>query len=240
MELSDFSVLTFDCYGTLIDWESGIWDAMQPLLHANGGGDISRGKALAAFAEIEGAQQAETPAMLYPQILERVHAHLAERFSLQTDAALDSAFGASVPHWPAFPDTADALRMLKKHYKLVILSNVNRDGFAASNRKLGVDFDAVYTAQDIGSYKPDPRNFQFLLERLSADHSISRGDILHTAQSLFHDHGPARDAGLARAWIDRQGLSKGGAWGATAPVDERPDVDFLFPTLGAMAAARQS
>jgi 2-haloalkanoic acid dehalogenase type II len=142
-----------------------------------------------------------------------------------------------VPHWPAFPDTADALRILKKHYKLVILSNVNRDGFAASNRKLGVGFDAVYTAEDVGSYKPAPGNFAHMLERLAGEHGLSPGDILHTAQSLFHDHVPAKAAGLACAWIDRQGLSQGGQWGATARVEERPEVDFLFPTMAAMAQA---
>ena len=237
MELSEFSVLSFDCYGTLIDWESGIWDAMQPLLQANGRDDIPRNKALTAFAEIEGAQQLATPALVYPQVLERVHARLGSHFSLQSDEVMDQTFGASIPSWPAFPDSADALRVLKQHYKLVILSNVDRAGFAASNVKLGVAFDVVYTAEDIGSYKPDPRNFRYLLDHLSDDHGILPGAILHTAQSLFHDHAPAGDAGLARAWIDRQGLSKGGDWGATAPVAARPDVDFLFATLGAMAEA---
>jgi 2-haloalkanoic acid dehalogenase type II len=235
--LSDFSALTFDCYGTLIDWESGIWDALQPLVQANGRDDITRATALEAFAQIESAQEAATPAMLYPEILERVHAGLAKRFGLKTNAAMDRAFGNSVPHWPAFPDTADALRILKKHYKLVILSNVNRDGFAASNRKLGVAFDAVYTAEDVGAYKPDPRNLAYMLECLAGEHGLSPGDILHTAQSLFHDHVPAKAAGLACAWIDRQGLSEGGHWGATARVAERPEVDFLFPTMAAMAEA---
>ena len=139
-----------------------------------------------------------------------------------------------------FPDTADALRALKRHFKLVILSNVNRDGFAASNRKLGVDFDAIYTAEDVGSYKPTPRNFEYMLERLSADLGLAAGDVLHTAQSLFHDHVPAREFGLANAWIDRQGLDEGGNWGATAPVAERPEVDFLFPTMAAMAEAARA
>ena len=235
--LTDFSVLTFDCYGTLIDWESGIWDALQPLLAANGCESVTRAEALVAFAELESAQQAETPGLLYPELLTRVHARLAGRFGLAGDAEGDRAFGASVPHWPAFPDTADALRRLKRRTKLVILSNVNRDGFAASNRKLGVAFDAIYTAEDIGSYKPDPRNFAYLTEHLAADHGIAPAQILHTAQSLFHDHAPAADAGLARCWIDRQGLSEGGDWGATKALAERPAVDFIFPTLGAMADA---
>lgn len=236
-KLSDFTTLTFDCYGTLIDWESGIWDALQPLISDSGRDEITRAVALEAFAEMESAQQARTPGLPYPEVLAAVHARLAERFAVATDAETDRAFGASLAHWPAFPDTADALRILKKHYKLVILSNVNRDGFAASNRKLGIAFDAIYTAEDIGAYKPDPRNFTYLLDRLAREHGTAQGDILHTAQSLFHDHVPAKAAGLARAWIDRQGLSGGGHWGATARVEERPEVDYLFPTMGAMAEA---
>ena len=235
--LTDYKVLTFDCYGTLIDWESGIWDALQPLLMANDCDAITRNQGLEAFAEIENAQESETPGMLYPDVLARVHASFAARFDLRTTDELAAAFGASVPHWPAFPDTADALRELKRYFKLVILSNVDRDGFAASNRKLGVAFDAIYTAQDVGTYKPTPGNFEYLLERLSADLGLEAGDVLHTAQSLFHDHVPATEFGLARAWIDRQGLSEGGAWGATAQVAERPQVDFLFPTMVAMADA---
>ena len=235
--LKDFSVLTFDCYGTMIDWESGIWDALQPVIMASGRDDLTRQETLQAYAEIESAQQAATPDMLYPELLTRVHADLAKRLGLETNEALDRDFGASLPHWPAFPDSADALRALKRHYKLVILSNVNRDGFAASNRKLGVAFDAIYTAEDVGSYKPDPRNFEHLLSRLEADLGLGRDDILHTAQSLFHDHVPAQAAGLARCWIDRQGLAEGGGWGATAKVESRPELDFVFPSLGAMAAA---
>ncbi len=235
--LTDFKALTFDCYGTLIDWESGIWDALQPLLTANGRDDVTRTTALEAFAAAESAQEAETPGMLYPEILERVHGALAGRFGLETTAELDADFGASVPHWPAFPDSADALRQLKKRYKLVILSNVNRDGFQASNRKLGVAFDAIYTAQDIGSYKPDPANFEYLLKHIKGDLGVEPGEILHTAQSLFHDHAQANAFGLASAWIDRQRLSEGGHWGATASLQERPTLDFQFFTMGEMAAA---
>jgi len=235
--LTDYKVLTFDCYGTLIDWESGIWDALQPVIARAGRDDITRVPALAAFARLESGQQAATPDMLYPKLLARVHRGFAETYGLETSDEMDFEFGHSLAHWPAFPDSADALRRLKKRYKLVILSNVNRAGFAASNRKLGVAFDAIYTAEDIGSYKPDPRNFAHMLARLRSDHGVTPDQILHTAQSLFHDHVPATKAGLARAWIDRQGLSEGGDWGATAEVPERPDVDFLFPTMMAMAEA---
>ncbi len=236
-KLTDYSVLTFDCYGTLIDWEAGIWDAYQPIIHGSGRDDIDRSAALATHAVIESGQQSETPDMLYPDLLESVHAQFADKMGLDADGETNRTFGQSIPHWPAFPDTADALRVLKKHFKLVILSNVNRDGFAASNRKLGVTFDAIYTAQDVGSYKPTPRNFEYMLEHLKDDHGIEHGQILHTAQSLFHDHVQAEKFGLARAWIDRRGLSKGGDWGATAVVEKQPDVDFLFPTMGVMADA---
>lgn len=233
--LSDFSTLTFDCYGTLIDWESGIWDALQPLIETAESGVICRSTALEAFAELESAQQTETPGMRYSQLLEHVHAGFAKRFELKTTKAMNRVFGQSVPCWPAFPDSADALRVLARHYRLVILSNVDRDGFAASRRKLGVPFDAVYTAEDVGSYKPSPRNFEYMLRHLETDYGTNSDQILHTAQSLFHDHMQAREFGLARAWIDRQNLHESGHWGATARVAERPSVDFRFATLAEMA-----
>jgi len=235
--LTDFTVLTFDCYGTLIDWETGIWDALQPLLMENGCEEVTRASALEAFGAEETDQESRTPSMPYPDVLARVHRALAKRFGLLSREELDVAFGASLPHWPAFADTAGALRALKRRYRLVILSNVHRDGIAASSRKLGVRFDAIYTAEEIGSYKPSPRNFEYMMERLEADHGIAPREILHTAQSLFHDHVPARVYGLANCWIDRQGLSRGGDWGATAKVPEQPDVDFLYPSLGALADA---
>ena len=235
--LSDFRVLTFDCYGTLIDWESGIWDALQPVIARSGRSDITRDEALLRYARLESAQEAATPGVRYPEILRLVHRSFAAELELDTDDGLDTAFGGSVPLWPAFPDTADALRRLAKSYRLVILSNIDRASFAASNRKLGVTFDAIYTAEDIGSYKPDPANFDYLLEHLRTDLGIGPDQVLHTAQSLFHDHVPATRAGLATAWIDRQHLSQGGSWGATAEVTERPATDFVFFTMAEMADA---
>ena len=235
--LTDYRVLTFDCYGTLIDWESGIWDALQPLIMRNGRADVTRGPALEAFARSESRHEQEAPAGRYPDVLARVHRSVAGSFDLETSRELDAAFGASVPHWPAFPDTADALRHLKQHFRLVILSNVHRDGIAASNRKLGVEFDAIYTAEDIGSYKPADANFEYLLAHAKADLGMDRSDILHTAQSLHHDHVPANRFGLANAWIDRQRLSAGGSWGATGQVETRPSTDFVFYSLQEMADA---
>lgn len=236
-KLSNFSALTFDCYGTLIDWETGIWDALQPVISANGRFDIQRDGALEVFASLESALENESPGMPYPEILARVHHGIAVHFELGTTEEWDQAFGNSVPFWPAFPDTADALRYLKHYYRLVILSNVHREGFAASNRKLGVEFDAIYTAQDIGSYKPDHANFDYLLEHLKSDLGLEKRDILHTAQSLFHDHVPARSFGLATAWIDRQRLSESGNWGATASLDEIPQTDYVFHSMAEMVAA---
>lgn len=235
--LTDYRALTFDCYGTLIDWESGIWDAFQPVLVANARSDIVRAPALEAFAGFESEHEVRSPGAVYPEILASVHHDLAVHFGLDSTAALDGRFAASVPMWPAFADTADALRSLAVRYELVILSNIDRDGFAASNRKLGVRFDAIYTAEDIGSYKPDPANFEYLMARLDEDLGIGTDEVLHVAQSLFHDHVPAIEAGLSTAWIDRPRLSQGGDWGATATVVDRPQVDYLFFSMAELAAA---
>lgn len=235
--LNDYQVLTFDCYGTLIDWETGIWDALQPLITKNDRSDILRADALAVFGRHEHAQETATPKLLYPQVLEKVHGTMASELGMRTTIELDADFGRSIAHWPAFPDTADALRYLKHRFKLVILSNVNRDGFAASNRKLGVAFDAIYTAEDIGSYKPSPTNFEYMLTHLRSDFGLQPGDVLHTAQSLLHDHVQAKAFGLANAWIDRQRLSISGSWGATAPLEKCPETDFLFFSMGEMAEA---
>jgi len=235
MRLSDFAVLTFDCYGTLIDWESGIHAALQPLVR-KAGTTLSRDAVLQSFARHESEAEADTPGLLYSALLSEVHRRLSRDWGVEPDPAAEAAFGASVPDWPAFPDSASALAYLKGLYKLVILSNVDRKSFAGSARRLGVAFDAVYTAEDIGSYKPDPRNFRYMLDHLAAE-GIQPGAILHTAQSLFHDHAPAQALGLATAWIDRRHAE--GGWGATPP---QPDAkyDLRFTSLEEMAAAHRA
>ena len=237
MKLSQFKVLTFDCYGTLIDWETGIWGALQPLLQANDH-KVSRDSALSVYAGIESTQERETPGLVYRELLAVVHQKLATAWGIASSPALDTAFGQSVADWPAFPDTAEALQYLKQHYKLVILSNVDRQSFAGSNKRLGVTFDAVCTAEDVGSYKPDPRNFDYLLREVGKL-GFAKADILHTAQSLFHDHVPAEAIGISRCWINRRGDTGTGS-GATAPVARMPKLDFQFPTMGAMAAAHRA
>ena len=234
--LETFRVLSFDCYGTLIDWETGIWDGLQPLIAANGG-SVEREQALEVYGRFESEIESSIPALPYEDVLVQVHRRLATTLGLSTTDALDRDFAASLPRWPAFPDSADALRALQTRCKLVILSNVSRAGFAASNEKLGVTFDGIYTAEDIGSYKPSLRNFEFLLARLQADLGLAADDLLHVAQSLYHDHAPATRLGLSTAWIDRQGLSRGGSWGATAQVSQQPSVDFTFPDMAAFAEA---
>jgi 2-haloalkanoic acid dehalogenase type II len=234
MKLTDFRVLSFDCYGTLIDWESGILVALQPLLARTVG--IYPRVAMETFARHESAQQAETPTMLYSDLLAQVHRRLARAWGVPMSEDDHRRFGASVQNWPAFPDSAAALQYLKQHYRLVILSNVDRASFAASNRRLGVAFDAIYTAQDIGSYKPSTANFRYLLDRLAA-FGHGKAEILHTAQSLFHDHAPAKRCGLATAWIDRRQNEPG--WGATMAPPGNVTWDFRFASLEAMARAHR-
>lgn len=232
VKLNDFKALTFDCYGTLIDWESGLLAALGPWRRKNGvaAGDDDL---LAAFAEAESAVQAESPAMRYPDVLAEVLRRLGMRFGKPATAEETRAFGASIGDWPAFPDSADALQYLKKHFKLVILSNVDRASFAKSNPKLGVQFDAIHTAEDIGSYKPDRRNFEYLIQNVRLAFGIDKARILHVAQSLFHDHVPAKAMGLATCWIDRRS-GRAGA-GATSPVKADLTADFRFETLGMLA-----
>ena len=232
MRLSDFKVLSFDCYGTLIDWESGIWAALQPLAVKAG---IGREDALARFGHHESAQEAETPQLRYSDLLALVHARLAAEWGVAADIAADRAFGGSVGEWPAFSDSAVALAYLKRFYKLVILSNVDRASFARSNLRLGVTFDAVCTAEDVGTYKPDPANFRYLVARLG-ELGHPPAELLHVAQSLFHDHAPANAAGLASAWIDRRAAAPG--WGAT-PASEA-HYDFRFTSLAELADAHRA
>lgn len=236
MKLSDFSALSFDCYGTLIDWESGIVIALAPLL-SRAAIDLPRDAILEAFARFEVRQQEATPDMLYAELLAHVHTQLAAEWQVPADPVEDAAFGQSIAAWPAFPDTVEALRYLKQHFRLIILSNVDRTSFSASNDRLGVTFDSIYTAQDIGSYKPDPRNFEYLVDHVTRQ-SIPREKLLHVAQSLFHDHVPAQAIGLATAWIDRRHAA--GGWGATAPVASDVRYDFRFTSLGALADAHRA
>ncbi len=236
MKLSAFKVLTFDCYGTLIDWETGIFNALHRLV-ARARGPMSRDQVLEEFARHESAQEEQTPAMPYSQLLSVVYRRLGPTWGITPSNEEATTFGASVPDWPEFPDSAEALRYLKEHYKLAILSNVDRLSFRSSNARLGVKFDAIYTAQDIETYKPDDRNFVYMLHRLKEDFGYEKSDVLHVAQSLFHDHAPANRAGLASAWIDRRHAAKG--WGATMPPPGTPRYDWRFESMEALVDAHK-
>ncbi|TPN81874.1 haloacid dehalogenase type II [Mesorhizobium sp. CU2] len=233
MKLTDFQALTFDCYGTLIDWESGMIDGLRPLIERVGRG-MSRNEILEAHARHESSQQKWTPEKRYSDLLQIVYKRLAEEWGVGVTREECVAYGESVKDWPAFADSAQALQYLKQHYRLIILSNVDNTSFSFSNKKLGVDFDAVYTAEDIGSYKPSDRNFNYMLEKLEAL-GVAKGRILHTAESMFHDHVPASRIGLKSCWIYRRHADEG--FGATMHPGDLPKVDFRFDSLAAFAKA---
>ncbi|KAG4220605.1 hypothetical protein PC116_g30916 [Phytophthora cactorum] len=233
--LKDFKVLSFDVYGTLVDYEAGILSALEPLLASNNRTDIPRLKLLEVYHECEVKQQQETPDMPYSQLLATIHPHLATKLGLAPPTLEESrAFGKSIGDWPAFPDTVDALQRLSKQYKLVVLSNVDRASFSLTNSGplKGFPFDLIITAQDVGSYKPNPRNFEYMLKEVKDRFGFDKGQTIQTAQSQFHDHHPARAMGIKSAWIVRPGAIMGNR--------EKEIFDWKFNTLGDMADALES
>jgi 2-haloacid dehalogenase len=239
MLLTQFKVLSFDCYGTLIDWETGMVEALKPLTSA-ASRPLTRNEILEAHAFHESTQQSQTPAKPYRELLPIVYKRLAEQWGVSVSHEQCVAYGRSVGDWPAFPDSAEALQYLKKFYKLVILSNVDNQSFSLSNKRLQVEFDAVITAEDAGSYKPDDRNFAYMLARLSrglGGQAVAKADILHTAESLFHDHTPANRFGLASCWIYRRHDDSG--FGATMHPGEMPHYDFRFSSMAELAGAHR-
>lgn len=235
MKISNYSTLTFDCYGTLIDWESGIIEGLKPLLDQLPQ-QPDKNTILQTHAYHESTQQRWTPGCRYSDLLTIVYKRLAEEWKVSVTPEACRLYGESVKNWPAFPDSAPALNYLKKHYKLVILSNVDNASFAASNNKLQVEFDAIFTAEDVGSYKPDDRNFDYMLEQLERL-GVGRHEILHTAESMFHDHVPAKRHHLASCWIYRRHEQQG--YGATMNPGDQPDVEFTFNSMAELVKAHQ-
>lgn len=235
MKLTDFDTLTFDCYGTLIDWESGIFEGLRPLLDRVKT-PLTRDQVLEVHARHESSQQLYTPGKRYQELLPIVYKRVAEEWGVPFTHEECVAYGRSIRNWPAFADSAAALQYLKQHYKLVILSNVDNESFTYSNAKLQVEFDAIITAEDVGSYKPSPRNFEYMLDKLGA-RGIGKQRILHTAESLFHDHKPANAVGLASCWIYRRHAQAG--FGATMNPGEQPTVNFRFNSMAELAKAHQ-
>jgi 2-haloacid dehalogenase len=224
VDLTDFDVLTFDCYGTLIDWETGIAAALRSVASW----PATDEELLERFAVHEaGAERGEYRP--YRQVLARAALGVAGDLGVELDEDAAAAFGGSVGNWPAFPDSPEALRRLAGRYRLGVVTNCDEDLFAASNRRLGARFDRVITAERVRSYKPNPRHFEVAL----AEIGLPKDRILHVAQSLFHDHVPAKRLGLSTVWIDRRAGRSGS--GATPPAEAEPDA--TYPSLASFADA---
>ena len=236
MKLRNFKVLTFDVYGTLIDWETGIIEGLKPLTDQVGQ-SLSCDKVLEAHAYHESTIQRLTPSKLYRDLLPVVYRRLAEEWNVTVSWEECKAYGATVGTWPAFPDSAEALEYLKQHYRLAVLTNTDNVSFAGSNAKLRVAFDGIFTAEDIGSYKPAPRNFEYMIEALGRQ-NIDKSQILHVAESLFHDHAPANEFGLANCWIYRRHGKEG--FGATMDPGSTPRAGFRFNSMAEFVAAHRT
>ncbi len=236
MKLSNFKVLAFDVYGTLIDWETGMVTALKPLTDKVSQ-TLTRDDILEAHAFHESTTQRWTPGKKYFDLLAVVYRRLAEEWGVKVTWEECQAYGLSVRQWPAFDDSREALAYLKQHYKLVVLTNTDNVSFSGSNARLDVHFDGVYTAEDVGSYKPSDRNFDYMLENLSRQ-GFTKEDILHTAESMFHDHGPANKFGLSNCWIYRRFEREG--FGATMNPGKMPSYDFCFNSMAELAAAHKA
>ena len=232
-EFEPFRALSFDCYGTLIDWESGLSAELDRWATAH---DLTAPtvELLDAFGRWENEIEREQPTALYPDVLAMTLDRIAEQFGVTATEEERAAFGGSIGTWPAFPDSPTALARLKERFKLIILSNVDRESFTASNGRLGVEFDLIITAQDVGAYKPSPQNFAALLDAIGGI-GIAKDELLHVAQSLYHDHEPAAAFGLPSVWIDRRHDQPGA--GATAPPSTTVRPRWTFPSLAAFADA---
>ncbi|SDH24446.1 putative hydrolase of the HAD superfamily [Lentzea fradiae] len=233
MDLTKFQALSFDCYGTLIDWETGISAVLTPWARESGL-EITEEELLRAYADQEAAVAASTPAPLYPEVLAESFRRTGEALGRPVSDEQARRLGDSVPDWPAFPDSAEALARLASRYRLIIVSNVHRAGFAGSNRQLRGDFAAIITAEDVGGYKPAENHFRALDAKL-AELGVERSRLLHVAQSLFHDHVPAKREGLRSVWINRRKNRPG--WGATPQPSEEFGYDLEFASMGEFADA---
>jgi 2-haloacid dehalogenase len=227
IDYTRFEALTFDCYGTLIDWEAGIVSGLRAVLAARGL-EPSDDELLGVFAGFEAPAEAG-PYQRYRDILGHCLREVAQHYGIEASDTEAAAFGDSVGDWPAFPDSTDALARLQDRFRLGVITNCDEDLFARSATRLRTVFDAVVTAESVGAYKPDPRGFGVAFERLG----LPPERVLHVAQSLFHDHVPAKRLGLTTVWIDRRHDRPG--TGATPPATATPDA--TFPDMASFAAA---
>jgi 2-haloacid dehalogenase len=225
LDFSQFEALTFDCYGTLIDWESGILRALHPMLEAHRI-KASEEELLEAYATAE--SRAESGVFKpYKRVLEEVVGGLGARFGFQPGDQERRSLAESVRTWQPFSDTVGALKRLHLRCKLSVISNIDDDLFAETAKLLEVPFDFVTTALEVGSYKPSLRNFHRSLEKMK----VSKDQVLHVAQSLHHDVEPARALGIHSVWVNRRHGKAGG--GATVPSSAKPDLEV--PDLATLA-----
>jgi len=229
LDFSEFEVLTFDCYGTLIDWESGILSAVKPVLN-DFDITVSDDEILELYAEFESSSE-EGNFIKYREILKEVAHKFADRYRFNLPMAKEYFLAESMKHWIPFPDTVKSLKLLKGKYKLGILSNVDNDLFAYSSQFLDMDFDFLFTAEEIRSYKPSIQNFEFVVNNIG----LPKDKILHVAQSLYHDVVPAKSLGISTVWVNRRHDSH--AAGATPkasaiPDIEVPDLESLVKLIG--------
>jgi len=222
-----FDVITFDCYGTLIDWESGLLAALREALPAL---DVADEQVLEEYAALEAAAEAG-PYLPYREVLAHGVRGIAAQHGLSLADHAVARFGESVRDWPTFPDSAQALARLKGRFRLGVITNCDTDLFAASNERLSVEFDWVVTAEMARSYKPRLVNFELAFQTIG----VPRECILHVAQSLFHDHVPAGQLGLTSVWIDRRHGRPGA--GATPPAAATPAATYTSMAMFAADAA---
>lgn len=229
--LSDVSVLSLDGYGTLVDRESGVVSALMPWLRDVG---VMAGRSEIIRAFLQAERESFAPGMSYRSVLVCVHDALADFFGVAPDRKAAEEFAASTRHWPIYPDAPKALAYLKQHFQLVVLTNVDHAVFDVTNEALGVEFDAVYTAEDSGTHKPNAKAFSYLLSRLE-EAGIEKRRVLHVAGSIRCDHVPAQHAGMSTCWIYRQQEAERLAKAQKHGLDFCPD--FQFRTLGGLADA---
>ena len=227
LDFTQFRCLTFDCYGTLIDWEQGILGALRPILEAYGE-RRSDAELLRAYADLEARLEAGEYRS-YRSILEDIVRGMGEYFGFEPSPEQICSLPESLPNWEPFPDTRAALEALHTRYELAIISNTDDDFFAATAKKLGVKFDFVITAQQAKSYKPSLNNFRVAMERSG----LPAEKILHVGQSVFHDVVPAKSLGIATVWVTRRRVKEGIA--ATPPASGQPDLEV--PDLKTLADA---
>jgi 2-haloacid dehalogenase len=216
LDFARFEILTFDCYGTLINWEAGILPALRRILSAHSK-NVDDATLLKLYGDFE--QRAEEPPFQsYREVLRSVVRQFGAELGFTPTAEEERSLPDSLAAWKPWPDTPAALRQLKTRFRLVILSNIDDDLFAATRPQLGVDFDEVVTAQQARAYKPSLKLFELALSRLKAP----AHRILHVGQSIYHDVVPAQALGLATVWVNRPSARPG--VGAVKAADATPDL----------------